>query len=585
MHINYPLSLAERLRQNLSRLGQFGGHAGCLALLMLALGAVDGMAQTAPLQRPQSRKLPATNAMSQLASNLANVTNQLSTSLATLLSDLDRDRLRLKIEQDKARFCFAEGTNLTSAETRVDAYLRHTLNDYFENNRADFAPTRPFYAAKREIKTNELFRFLRRMPKGGLLHSHLTLAGRMDWVVDQAIKMPNCYVKWPTNSLRDCGELRIIASGTVPSGFVLVSEKVAEFKVRGESFADALHAALSLDADNAGTDKPIWREFDVLLGRTGGFVTHDLVLTNYLLDAFQTLWEDKVYYVELRDSLSGTKDPAGAEKRVQQIKAARRMMQAKHTNFDCRVIVAGYRGTPNEVIDKYNQARQLKIQHRDLIAGFDLIGEESGKGHPLGKANRDTLGKFKEVEQFVATDPQAKKHEGLLRSSLVPVYLHDGESAWADNDNLFDAVLLGTPRIGHAFNLFRYPALIPLVKSNEVVLEICPISNQLLGLTPDLRTHPAAGYLNAGIQCTLSSDDPLYFGNDGLAYDFWMALTAWQLDLPALKKLARNSITYSVLDEVSKAQLMRHWENEWNTFIAQMERSLPRLKQRSTAVK
>jgi adenosine deaminase CECR1 len=581
MHINNLLSLAERL-QNLTRLRQFGGHTGWLALPLLLLGASHCLAQTAPLQRPPARKPPATNATSQLASNLAQATNRLSSSLGKLLSDLDRDRLLLTIEQDKARFCFAEGTNLTSAETRVDAYLRHTLRDYFEKNRANinFAPTRPFYAAKREIRTNELFRFLRRMPKGGLLHSHLTLAGRMDWVVDQAMKMPNCYVKWPTNSPRDCGELRIIAPGTVPSDFVLVSEKAAEFKTRGESFADALHAALSLDADNAGTGKPIWREFDALLGRTGGFVTHDLVLTNYLLDAFQTLWEDKVYYVELRDSLSDTKDPAGAEKRVQQIEAARRMMQAKHTNFDCRIIVAGYRGTANQVIDKYNQARQLKIQHPDLIAGFDLIGEESGKGLPLGKTNRNTLGKFKELEQFVAADPEAKRREDLLKSSFVPVYLHDGESAWADNDNLFDAVLLGTPRIGHAFNLFRYPALIPLVKSNDVALEICPISNQLLGLTPDLRTHPAAGYLNAGVQCTLSSDDPLYFGNDGLAYDFWVALTAWQLDLPALKKLARNSITYSALDEISKAQLMRHWENEWNTFIAQMERSLPAVRPR-----
>jgi adenosine deaminase CECR1 len=145
--------------------------------------------------------------------------------------------------------------------------------------------------------------------------------------------------------------------------------------------------------------------------------------------------------------------------------------------------------------------------------------------------------------------------------------LHDGESAWATSDNLFEAMLLRPKRIGHAFNLFRFPSLLSTLKTNDIALELCPISNQLLGLTPDLRAHTAVNYLNSNVQCTLSSDDPMYFGNDGLSYDFWEVLMGWNVDLAALKKLARNSITYSALDKDSKARLMKYWEAEWSAFI------------------
>ena len=60
----------------------------------------------------------------------------------------------------------------------------------------------------------------------------------------------------------------------------------------------------------------------------------------------------------------------------------------------------------------------------------------------------------------------------------------------------------------------------------------------------------------------------MFFGNDGLSYDFWEALMAWNLDLAALKKLSVNSLTYSGLEHHAKTNLLRHWTNEWNQFIA-----------------
>ena len=45
-----------------------------------------------------------------------------------------------------------------------------------------------------------------------------------------------------------------------------------------------------------------------------------------------------------------------------------------------------------------------------------------------------------------------------------PVILHAGESCDRKNENLYDAILLNTKRIGHGFKLSQHPHLLKLVK-------------------------------------------------------------------------------------------------------------------------
>jgi adenosine deaminase CECR1 len=499
-------------------------------------------------------------------------------SYLTNSAAFEADRQRRIAGHQQARFCADE--MLTDQEQRVAARLREHVAAYFESNRKskDFGPTLPFYAAKAEITTNDAFQLLRKMPKGALLHAHLTAVGRMDWVITNALTLSNCYVYWPADDPRARGHLKFMTpqEAATNANYFLVSQVAAAFDARNGTFAEALRAALTLGADDANTGRRAWEELGSLFGRTGDFIRYRPIFTNYLLDAFQTLWDDGVYYVELRDSLGTLNGPNPpddlAKEYIDQFKAARDMMKAKHPQFDCRLIISDFRGrNGSEIANKLKDAVLLRDQHTNLIAGFDLIGEE------IGQADFTTRAKVADVQRKIMTNSEYKDLIEKLPHADLPYFLHDGESAEADNENLIDAVLLGTPRIGHAFNLYRYPSLYPLIKSRDIALEICPISNQLLGLSPDLRTHPAAGYLNAGIQCTLSSDDPLWFGNDGLSYDYWEALMAWNLDLAALKKLARNSITYSGLDAAPKARLIRHWEQEWDKFIRRLAQEKPQL--------
>jgi adenosine deaminase CECR1 len=72
---------------------------------------------------------------------------------------------------------------------------------------------------------------------------------------------------------------------------------------------------------------------------------------------------------------------------------------------------------------------------------------------------------------------------------------HAGETNWpgdiapaqvgddvATIDNLFDAVLLNTKRIGHGLGIIKYPSLYKYLIERDIAVEVCPTSNQILGL-------------------------------------------------------------------------------------------------------
>ena len=149
----------------------------------------------------------------------------------------------------------------------------------------------------------------------------------------------------------------------------------------------------------------------------------------------------------------------------------------------------------------------------------------------------------------------------------IHLYMHGGESLSAENENLVDAYLLGVSRVGHGLNLYRYPGLLERYARAEICLEVCVISNQTLGYTRDIRSHPAVEYLRRGVAMALCSDDPVYQENETLTDDFFAAALCWNLNLADLKQLGINSIVYSGLDPREKTELLRAYRGQWNSFI------------------
>jgi aminodeoxyfutalosine deaminase len=51
------------------------------------------------------------------------------------------------------------------------------------------------------------------------------------------------------------------------------------------------------------------------------------------------------------------------------------------------------------------------------------------------------------------------------------------------------------------------------------VLDVCPLSNLRTGAVPSLEEHPLPQLVAAGVQCSISTDDPAMFDTD-LARDY-----------------------------------------------------------------
>ena len=176
-----------------------------------------------------------------------------------------------------------------------------------------------------------------------------------------------------------------------------------------------------------------------------------------------------------------------------------------------RMIWTTIRGFDNRMIlDSMKQAISIKKMFPHLVCGFDLVAQED-----LGRSLKDlTPACF----WFRKQCAQARVE--------IPFFFHAGECL-GDGDetdqNLFDAIMLGTRRIGHGYSLFKHPLLIDMVKDKKICVESCPISNEVLRLSSSIKSHTLPALHARGVACCLNNDDPaiLGTGGNGLCHDYW----------------------------------------------------------------
>lgn len=202
-------------------------------------------------------------------------------------------------------------------------------------------------------------------------------------------------------------------------------------------------------------------------------------------------------------------------------------------------------------LDEYiNITIELKRTFPNFFAGFDLVGQED-KGNPLNL--------------------YVDKLQRLTNE--VNFFFHAGETDWfglKSDKNLLDAVLLNTTRIGHGYALLKHPQVLKIIMEKKIAIEICPISNQVLGLVRDLRNHPASILFAEGFPVVISNDDPGLWGSKALSYDFYEAFVGMMsrdADIRALKQLAINSIIYSSMSASEKQKAYEIWTRKWFEFL------------------
>jgi adenosine deaminase-related growth factor len=466
---------------------------------------------------------------------------------------------RRQLTRQSADMRFDATMELSAAEKRVDARLAALRTDLLKQYRDQkrFPPSEPFHTVKNEIRKTQLYELLRDMPKGGVLHIHTSSTAPASWVVEKGIREPCCYVCWPEDrgeAIR--GQLGFFPPDKAPPGYQAVEAVLA----RDADFPSKLLGLITINSsDDALTNLEIWTKFNQIFQRMDGLLAYQPVFEKYYTAAFETLLADNVSYVELRTGFSKLYDLRGGtwdyRDRAELMWKLRNRLRETAPAFDLKLIYSGYRGVSVQKLwPQIKEVVELRKhwQKHNFVVGFDIVGEEDA-GH--------------RTEYFLA---DWIKLGAYLREqqTTLPLYFHDGESDWPQDDNLYDAYLLGSRRIGHGFNLFRFPILEKRFIADKVAVEVCPISNQQLRYVRDLRIHPASGYLNRGVPCVLGNDDPGIFGNDGLTYDYWETVVAWNLGLRSVKQLALNSLLYSAMTDEEKRIAIDRWRDSWDRWIA-----------------
>jgi len=136
---------------------------------------------------------------------------------------------------------------------------------------------------------------------------------------------------------------------------------------------------------------------------------------------------------------------------------------------------------------------------------------------------------------------------------------HAGETTGPEA--IWEALDIGSERIGHALSAIRDDHLLQDLKVRRTALELNPTSNVRTGVCPSFAAHPLRSYFDRGLLVTINSDDPAFFGSD-LANEFLLAHTQQGFTREELRQLAANSILASFLPETEKAS----WLAQINTF-------------------
>lgn len=117
---------------------------------------------------------------------------------------------------------------------------------------------------------------------------------------------------------------------------------------------------------------------------------------------------------------------------------------------------------------------------------------------------------------------------------------------------------LKSERIGHGVRAVDDPKLLEYLAETQTPLEVCPHSNYRLKVTPLDQPHQIRKLVDAGVFCTVNSDDPPMFSTD-LTSEY-VLLAKQGFSWHELWQLNRNTLEASFLPEPEKEKYRAEWD-------------------------
>ena len=412
------------------------------------------------------------------------------------------------------------------------------MEQYFNSIKAAFREqfgTRINFLKDHDVYRTPLYRFLEQMPKGADLHAHA------DAILPMELQVA---------FLRDHPELVITPQWQIHYtgiGAPYGSRTMAECLDEGLTVEDFRRVWTVAGAEEGGY---LWDWFEGIFTKCGAICTTPSLVQDYYTRVMLHYHSIGVEYLELRCPFFGTRQDA-----LERGKAFLKALEAVRKQdpaFTLRIVACGGKNDVWDplfdiLMDNALYVREHVKDHGEpLVVAIDIVNDED---------RSYSLSRYEDrVRDIIA------RHPGLKLT------LHAGESLRGENREIEIALRCGINRLGHGFNLYRYPHLLEEVREKGICVEVCPVSNAALGYCADFAEHPANAYRKAGIPLVICSDDPAYQSHSVLTGDFLAVVAGWDLSLAEVKELCRSSLRYAFLPDDHKAALLHHWESRWQAF-------------------
>jgi len=412
------------------------------------------------------------------------------------------------------------------------------MEQYFNSIKAAFREqfgTRINFLKDHDVYRTPLYRFLEQMPKGADLHAHA------DAILPMELQVA---------FLRDHPELVITPQWQIHYtgiGAPYGSRTMAECLDEGLTVEDFRRVWTVAGAEEGAY---LWDWFEGIFTKCGAICTTPSLVQDYYTRVMLHYHSIGVEYLELRCPFFGTRQDA-----LERGKAFLKALEAVRKQdpaFTLRIVACGGKNDVWDplfdiLMDNALYVREHVKDHGEpLVVAIDIVNDED---------RSYSLSRYEDrVRDIIA------RHPGLKLT------LHAGESLRGENREIEIALRCGINRLGHGFNLYRYPHLLEEVREKGICVEVCPVSNAALGYCADFAEHPANAYRKAGIPLVICSDDPAYQSHSVLTGDFLAVVAGWDLSLAEVKELCRSSLRYAFLPDDRKAALLHHWESRWQAF-------------------
>ncbi|KAI0780415.1 Metallo-dependent hydrolase [Trametes elegans] len=464
-------------------------------------------------------------------------------------------------------------------------------------------PGMQFLTARDTIVKTKLFEIVSKMPKGALLHAHLDATVNARVLLTLSLKHAALHVRtdvrltadtihttlpeiWPLPEVQLSQLTSLTDDAYEPGAWVPLAsarETFAPGLGGPDGFDDWVVRALTINPSEAyvthNTTAKIWEKFGSTFSVARGMTRYSPMFADYVREFLLSSAEDGISYTEVRipfwyKHMIGSDGKENVPHRewlltydrvVAKVREEFAAQGRSEEFVGSKVIYSAVKKElTHEELEWYlEDCIALKQEFPHLICGFDLVGHED----PLPPL----IDYIVPLKRFVARQEEL----GLD----IPFILHAGETLGDGTPadmNLYDAILLGTKRIGHGFSLVKHPRIMEICRERDIAVEMCPISWRLTGSMP---MHPLPILLSQGVPLTLNSDDPAAFGNMGLSFDFFQVLIASEVTgLLAVKELARRSLKYGCLAQEEQEQAISFFDRRWAAFVRWLLDTFPSAK-------